>query len=180
MCLKRKIKEVLNIKKNALIKYLTSSFLIIMICIAGITFTMLYAKNNSNETEEKQKITHTDVENNLSEKELENGRKIALEISKDTINTTPISDQNKTYFGEFEIGCFTGKDILMDNGEHPYEGCAASYDFPIGTILDIVGVGEFTVTDSNTIPGVIKIYLSSEESCTKFGGKDTDVYVINK
>ena len=180
MCLKRKIKEVLNIKKIALIKYLISSFLIIMACVAGITFTMLYVKNNNDKTEEKQKVIHTDIENNLSEKELENGRKIALEISKDTINTTPISDQNKTYYGEFEIGCFTGKDILMDNGEHPYEGCAASCDFPIGTILDIVGVGEFTVTDSNTIPGVIKIYLSSKETCTKFGGKDTDVYVINE
>lgn len=140
---------------------------------------MLYVKNN-NKTEEKQESVHTQVENNLSEKELENGRKIAFEISKGTINTTPISDQNKTYYGEFEIGCFTGNDILMDNGECPYEGCAASYDFPIGTILDIVGVGEFTVTDSNTIPGVIKIYLSSEDACTKFGGKDTDVYVINK
>lgn len=140
---------------------------------------MLYVKNN-NKTEEKQDSVHTQVENNLSEKELENGRKIALEITEESNNKSNNSDSNKTYYGEFEIGCFTGNDILMDNGEYPYEGCAASYDFPIGTILDIVGVGEFTVTDSNTIPGVIKIYLSSEDTCAKFGGKDTDVYVINE
>lgn len=64
----------------------------------------------------------------------------------------------------------------MANGEYPYVGCAASCDFPIGTVLVIEGIGTYVIKDVCPTSGVIDIYMNSYDECIQFGRQTANVY----
>ena len=71
---------------------------------------------------------------------------------------------------------YTATGYPMANGEYPYVGCAASCDFPIGTVLVIEGIGTYVIKDVCPTSGVIDIYMNSYDECIQFGRQTANVY----
>lgn len=91
------------------------------------------------------------------------------------IDTSP----SQTFVGTYDITAYTWTGNPMANGEYPYEGCVASCDFAIGTILYIEGIGTYVVKDVCPTSGVIDIYMSSYDACIQFGRQYRNIYVVN-
>lgn len=81
------------------------------------------------------------------------------------------------YAGTYEITAYTWTGNPMANGEYPYYGCVASCDFPLGTVLNIEGVGIFVVNDVCPTSGVIDVYMDSYDACISFGRMSANVYI---
>ena len=64
--------------------------------------------------------------------------------------TEPPIEEEYTCVGTFDITAYTWTGNPMANGEYPYEGCVASWDFPIGTVLYIDGLGMIVFIKSAT------------------------------
>lgn len=80
--------------------------------------------------------------------------------------------------GVFDITAYTWTGNPMANGEYPYEGCVASCDFAIGTVLYIEGLGTYVVKDVCPTSGVVDIYMNSYDACIQFGRQYRMVYVV--
>ena len=81
--------------------------------------------------------------------------------------------------GVFDITAYTWTGNPMANGEYPYEGCVASCDFAIGTVLYIDGLGTYVVKDRCPTSGVVDIYMDSYNACIQFGRQYRNVYIVN-
>lgn len=93
--------------------------------------------------------------------------------------TEPPIEEEYTRVGTFDITAYTWTGNPMANGEYPYEGCVASWDFPIGTVLYIDGLGTYVVKDRCPTSGVVDIYMNSYDACIQFGRQYRMVYVVN-
>lgn len=93
--------------------------------------------------------------------------------------TEPPIEEDYSQVGSFDITAYTWTGNPMSNGEYPYEGCVASWDFPIGTVLYIDGLGTYVVKDRCPTSGVIDIYMDSYDACIQFGRQYRMVYVVN-
>ena len=100
-----------------------------------------------------------------------------VEVEDTTPSPTPEED---TYvsMGVFDITAYTWTGNPMANGEYPYEGCVASCDFAIGTVLYIEGLGTYIVKDVCPTSGVVDIYMNSYNACIQFGRQYRTVYVV--
>lgn len=92
--------------------------------------------------------------------------------------TEPPIEEEYTCVGTFDITAYTWTGNPMANGEYPYEGCVASWDFPIGTVLYIDGLGTYVVKDRCPTSGVVDIYMNSYDACIQFGRQYRMVYVV--
>lgn len=93
--------------------------------------------------------------------------------------TEPPIEEEYTCVGTFDITAYTWTGNPMANGEYPYEGCVASWDFPLGTVLYIDGLGTYVVKDRCPTSGVVDIYMDSYNACIQFGRQYRMVYVVN-
>lgn len=93
--------------------------------------------------------------------------------------TEPPIEEEYTCVGTFDITAYTWTGNPMANGEYPYEGCVASWDFPIGTVLYIDGLGTYVVKDRCPTIGVVDIYMNSYDACVQFGRQYRMVYIVN-
>lgn len=93
--------------------------------------------------------------------------------------TEPPIEEEYTCVGTFDITAYTWTGNPMANGEYPYEGCVASWDFPLGTVLYIDGLGTYVVKDRCPTSGVVDIYMDSYDACIQFGRQYRMVYVVN-
>lgn len=84
------------------------------------------------------------------------------------------------FLGECEITAYTWTGNTMANGEMPYVGCAASYDLEIGTKIYIKEMGDYIIKDKCPTPGIIDVYMRSEEECINFGRQIKEVYIYNE
>lgn len=112
-------------------------------------------------------------------------------INMDDVQTTPTQEptqetedntNNNTEYinmGVFDITAYTWTGNPMANGEYPYEGCVASCDFAIGTVLYIDGLGTYVVKDVCPTSGVVDIYMDSYNACIQFGRQYRNVYIVN-
>lgn len=87
-------------------------------------------------------------------------------------------DAQNVYVGSFSITAYTWTGSTMANGEYPYVGCAASSDFPIGTVIYIENIGTYIIKDVCPTPGVIDLYMNTYDECINFGRRTANVYVI--
>ena len=92
--------------------------------------------------------------------------------------TEPPIEEEYISVGTFDITAYTWTGNPMANGEYPYEGCVASSDFPIGTVLYIDGLGTYVVKDRCPTSGVVDIYMNSYDACIQFGRQYRMVYAI--
>ena len=86
------------------------------------------------------------------------------------------NEENTVFEGVYSITAYTATGYPMANGEYPYVGCAASCDFPIGTVLVIEGIGTYVIKDVCPTSGVIDIYMNSYDECIRFGRQTANVY----
>lgn len=99
--------------------------------------------------------------------------------STPTPTPEPTTKEEYTLMGTYDITAYTWTGNPMANGEYPYEGCVASCDFPIGTLLYIEGLGTYVVKDRCPTSGVVDIYMDSYNACIQFGRQYRQVYVVN-
>lgn len=97
---------------------------------------------------------------------------------KENANSLPENSPQETYAGSFSITAYTWTGRPMANGEYPYVGCAASCDFPLGTVLYIEGIGTFTVNDICPTSGVVDLFMNTYDECINFGRQTRNVYVL--
>lgn len=95
------------------------------------------------------------------------------------LEQTEVNTENSNYVGSFDITAYTWTGNPMANGEYPYVGCAASCDFPLGTVLYIEGIGTYIIKDVCPTSGVVDIYMDSYDACINFGRQYANVYIIN-
>lgn len=121
--------------------------------------------NYNNEGQKDADIQIAELES-INEKVIENDS-VQEEVRE------PISN----YAGVYSITAYTWTGNVMANGEYPYVGCAASCDFPIGTVINIEGVGNYVIKDVCPTSGVIDLYMNSYEDCITFGRLYANVYI---
>lgn len=109
------------------------------------------------------------------DKAYENETMVYIEPEIEHIEEAP----NMSYIGNYSITAYTWTGNTMANGEWPYVGCAASCDFPLGTVLYIEGVGTYIVNDVCPTSGVVDIYMDSYDECINFGRQYANVHIIN-
>ncbi|MBC5688073.1 3D domain-containing protein [Mediterraneibacter sp. NSJ-55] len=96
---------------------------------------------------------------------------------EDTYSENEYTQSTNNYAGTYQITAYTWTGNAMANGEYPYVGCAASCDFPIGTVININGIGTYTIADVCPTSGVIDIYMNTYDECINFGRQYADVYI---
>jgi 3D (Asp-Asp-Asp) domain-containing protein len=82
--------------------------------------------------------------------------------------------------GEFilETTAYTWTGNRTASGIWPRKGIAASDLFPLGTLLDIEGVGRVVVEDRVGCCTQLDIYLPTERECIEFGRRRLHVEVV--
>lgn len=138
-------------------------------------------KNVLNTTVEiTRQAYHNQVQNNLLKH-----INICIQTSHDIYTNSKIyiqeinshsNKENTVLEGVYSITAYTATGYPMANGEYPYVGCAASCDFPIGTVLVIEGIGTYVIKDVCPTSGVIDIYMNSYDECIQFGRQTANVY----
>lgn len=98
------------------------------------------------------------------------------EINSHSNEEYTIEEIDTSFKGVYSITAYTATGYPMANGEYPYVGCAASCDFPIGTVLIIEGIGTYVIKDVCPTSGVIDIYMNSYDECIRFGRQTANVY----
>ena len=70
-------------------------------------------------------------------------------------------------------------DAITASGELaiPGETCAMSKDIPFGTVIEIVGLGRFTVNDRGVGSGIVDVACATDEDCYAITGR-YDVYIV--
>lgn len=86
---------------------------------------------------------------------------------------------SNNYVGIYSITAYTWTGYTMANGEYPYVGCAASCDFPLGTIINVEGIGTYVVKDVCPTSGVVDLYMNTYDECIAFGRRNASVYIVN-
>lgn len=99
------------------------------------------------------------------------------EIAQESYVYVPEQKNGQNHVGSYQITAYTDTGYPMANGEYPYVGCAASCDFPIGTVLTIEGIGTYVIKDVCPTSGVIDIYMTSYDECIQFGRRTANVYI---
>lgn len=83
--------------------------------------------------------------------------------------------------GTFQLTAYEWTGNRCANGEYPVVGysCASNY-YPLGTVLEIEGIGRRVVTDTGGMGmGVIDVYMGDPAACIQFGRKyDVEVTVV--
>lgn len=102
-----------------------------------------------------------------------------VEVEETEPSPTPEPEESAYIsMGVFDITAYTWTGNPMANGEYPYEGCVASCDFALGTVLYIEGLGTYVVKDVCPTSGVVDIYMNSYDACIQFGRQYRTVYVV--
>lgn len=102
-----------------------------------------------------------------------------VEVEETEPSPTPEPEESAYIsMGIFDITAYTWTGNPMANGEYPYEGCVASCDFALGTVLYIEGLGTYVVKDVCPTSGVVDIYMNSYDACIQFGRQYRTVYVV--
>lgn len=81
----------------------------------------------------------------------------------------------------YEITAYTWTGNQMANGEYPYYGVCACNSLPMGTVVEIEGLGRFVVCDRGGMSDdVIDVYMDSYDECIEWGRQVRTVTIIEE
>lgn len=134
--------------------------------------------NSKSNPESKAESEEEIIESDVIESDPVGGEIVCNNVVQEKVMITEeVLEPISNYAGIYSITAYTWTGNVMANGEYPYVGCAASCDFPLGTVINIEGVGTYVVNDVCPTSGVVDLYMDSYEECITFGRLYANVYI---